>query len=74
MKAIRANDGKDWKYTCACVECEWVLEIEASDLRYVYDQRDGAAVVFQCSVCRRENWRNASIVPKAVQGHVQGWG
>jgi hypothetical protein len=59
-----------WNRQCHCHGCQSKLEIVASDLTFVADQRDGNAYTFTCPVCQCVGWINSSLVPRGiVPGH-----
>ncbi len=68
MKILyNARTAKNWKRVCDCKDCGSKLKINARDLRPApFDQRDGAAYIFTCPVCKTENWIAADLVPRGV--------
>lgn len=61
MKTIRQPKPKSdpsLTYTIMCKNkrCGAVFEAHESELRVVYDQRDGDAVVLTCQYCETETW------------------
>ncbi len=57
MKIIspgKIPEEKSCEWTCK--NCKAIIEAKVSEGRFVYDQRDGDAVVFICPQCEINNW------------------
>jgi phage FluMu protein Com len=50
-----------------CSFCEAQLEAEESDLKMVYDQRDGDYVYMTCPECKGINTQTAKEIPVPVR-------
>ena len=66
MKIIKKYDTATWSYNFTCSSCETEMEVEKSDLKYVYDFRDGDYVTFSCPTCKRDACLIAKFLPKAI--------
>jgi hypothetical protein len=62
MKVLNKPD-ETWSTMSGCLGCETLVQLFLIDLRYVYDQRDGDAVTWNCPTCKRRNWISATLVP-----------
>lgn len=65
MKVLKSAD-KTWTKKVTCGGCKAVLEIEASDLRKVIDNRDGNYAMCECPECRHLLTWAQSLIPRAV--------
>lgn len=66
MKIIKRGEPPNIKYNFTCRNCKTVAVAEKHEGRYVADQRDGDAIVFNCPVCAKECWVN-------YNQHAGGW-
>ncbi len=71
MKIIESSWDKPWDAEYSCTGCASKLEVQVSDLKLVSDCRDGDAAVFQCPVCKKDNWLAMSTLPKHVQSSLR---
>lgn len=59
------------KSECQDPSCECQVELSPNDCRSVPDDRDGAAIVWTCPDCKRDNWVATSTVPGAFARAVR---
>ena len=71
MKVLFNALDQNWTKECTCTKCSSKLQVDASDLTFVADSRDGNAYTFICPICKEVNWLNAKLVPKSVAAGVQ---
>ena len=66
MKVLRDNTKTPWKtpwkQSVTCQHCNSTLELEASDLTFVSDQRDGDAYTYVCPCCKEKNWLDKRVL------------
>ena len=56
MKILFNAREREWKHECQCLHCTSRLEVEAKDLKFQSDQRDGDMYTFRCPVCGGTCW------------------
>jgi RNase P subunit RPR2 len=70
MRIIKHGDIGD-TYKSSCKNCGCLVELTASDVRFVADPRDGNAIVWKCPDCNEETWVSTNVVPQAFMRGVQ---
>lgn len=63
-----ASGPKTKQFKCRCGA---TLEVNASDLTYRNDTRDGDAVTFVCPECKREEWVAVELIPQSIMKDVR---
>ena len=66
MKVLFNAREQEWKKVLVCTHCTSKLEIEAKDLEFHSDQRDGDSYQFWCVVCGGTCWIDATLVPRGL--------
>lgn len=67
MKIIKDARAEPWSRQTQCSDCRSVLEMEASDVRYIRgDQREPDIVYVSCPVCRARIYLDAGLLPPLV--------
>lgn len=56
---------------CQGLDCRTRVEVDAGDLAFVPDARDGDAVKWRCPTCGRENFLSASVVPERARSRLR---
>jgi len=58
----------EWSCETTCTECEAVLEVDSSDISYVFrSQKDGDDYYAKCPFCHTQLYLSTSSMPRAVK-------
>lgn len=64
MKVL--SERKPWSKRTKCQHCGTRVELNASDITFVSDWRDGDAITYRCPGCSETVWLSAANVPAHV--------
>ena len=67
MRIIKAPaQPREFETTCQDPKCKTEVALEANDLTFRADPRDGNAVSWLCPTCGRDNWVDVKLVPANI--------